>query len=804
MKIFRFVFFFSICLALFYFLNYSYQDNPAVGPLLSPHHGFLQNAEKDSINLPSTIFSDKLSGNVSVSFDEILIPHIQSEKHTDAYFAFGYITAHHRLWQMDFYSRLVFGRLSEVLGERALDFDRLNRRIGLPMMTRDFHERVQKDEALKSILQAYTDGVNAYIAQLAPRDYPIEFKLLNYKPEKWSTLKSCMSYALLSNTLSRGESDLENTNARVILGDSLFNVLFPEQLGNLSPVIPSEREWSFDPKLFAEKKEEFPYSMPRRTIEKQNPLNGSNNFVVDGSKSKTGYPLFANEPDLQLTAPSIWYASHIQTPDVNVMGVTVPGTPITLIGFNDSVAWGVTNSPRDQVDWYNVTFRNNERSEYRYNDQWFKCEKEVETFYVKNSKTFYDTIVYVHHGPVVYDRNYLGEGEMNNYAMRWEAHREATTFKAMYQLNIADNLADYEEALKYFSGPPQNVLFASQNGDIALRLPGNFPIKYKDQGKYLMNGSKPSHEAKKYIPFDHEMYQYGSDRGFLSSANQHPVNDTYPYYVYANRFEYYRGRRINERLESIKKVTVDEMKRLQHDNYNYVASEILPILLEVIDSSSLLPKHFQYLETLSSWDYFNNPDERAPSIFEMWQDHIYDFMWDEFDTISVAIDKPNTYVTHYLIRNFDSLPFYDRLETNEVVEDRQQLITSAYLSAIDSLDSWKLVNDEDYAWAKFKNTSVNHLLGLAPFNIDNINIGGNHSIVNAASKNHGPSWRMVVELDPKGVVGHGVYPGSQSGNPGNPLFGHMIDEWADGTYFPLKLDSLSNQEISYTVSFQSK
>ena len=804
MKIFRFVFFLFVTLGLFYALQYPIQDKPPIGPLLSPHHGFLQNAEKEPITLDNLIKSNKISGNVEVRFDEILIPHIESDNHTDAYFALGYITAHHRLWQMDFYSRLVFGRLSEVVGERALNFDRMNRRIGLPKMTIDFHENIQKDAELSAIINAYTEGVNEYIDQLKPRDYPIEFKLLNYKPERWSSLKSCMAYALLSNDLSRGENDLENTNARIILGDSLFNVLFPEQLGNLSPVIPAGTLWNFDPVKISKPDAVFPFAMPSQTLEKPDPLNGSNNFTVDGTKSKSGYPLFANEPDLRLTAPSIWYASHIKTPRINVLGVTVPGTPITLIGFNDSIAWGVTNSPRDQVDWYQVTFRDNKRQEYFYNDQWFKTEKIVETFRVKDGETFYDTIIYVHHGPVVYERNYFGDGEMNNFAMKWVAHDKATTFKAMYELNKADNRDDYENALTYFSGPPQNVLFAAQNGDIALRLPGNFPIKWKEQGKFLMNGSLPAHEYKKYIPFEQEMYRYGSEKGYLSSANQHQVDNTYPYYVYDSHFEYYRNRRINERLEVLKDVTVKDMMKLQNDNFNYIASEILPTLLLNIDSIQLKTQHLQYISLLQSWDYFNNPDEKAPSLFELWNDFLYDRIWDEFDTISVAINKPNTYVTHHLIRNFEAFDFWDELQTQNKNETKKELITSSFITAVDSLENWQLKNGEDYSWYLFKNTSVNHLLGLQPFSTTGIRIGGNHNIVNAASKMHGPSWRMVVSLDPDGVNGHGVYPGSQSGNPGNPMFGHMIDEWAEGTYFPLKLDQLSASETLYTIQFNKK
>jgi penicillin amidase len=804
MKIFRFVFFLFISLGLFYALEYPIQGNPPLGKLLSPHHGFLQNAEKEALELPDIISSKHLNGQVEVNFDEVLIPHIESKYHTDAYFASGYLTAHHRLWQMDFYSRLVFGRLSEVIGQRALDFDRLNRRIGLAKMTMDFHQKVMNDKELEAIVSAYTKGVNAYIDQLKPRNYPIEFKLLNYQPEPWTTEKSCMAYALLSNTLSRFENDLENTNNRMILGDSIFNVLFPEQLGNLSPIIPQGTSWPFEPIPIPRPDVQFPFSKPAKTIDKPDPLNGSNNFTVDGTKSKAGYPLFANEPDLQLTAPSIWYASHIKTPEVNVFGVTVPGTPVTLIGFNDSIAWGVTNSPRDQVDWYQVQFKDNYRREYFYNDQWFKTEKVVESFKVKGQDNFYDTIVYVHHGPVVYDRNFYGNGETLNYAMKWIAHGEATTFKAMYDLNKAQNLQDYENALEYFSGPPQNVLFASVSGDIAVRLPGKFPIKWQEQGKFLMDGSLTSHEYKALIPYDQEMYKYGSEYGFLSSANQHQVDSTYPYYVYDSHFEYYRNRRINERLSVMQNVSVQDMQKLQHDNYNYIASEILPYLLDNIDSSKLITDQLKYLPMLSDWDYFNAPDKQAPSLFELWSDFLHKYAWDEFDTMSVATTKPNTYTTHYLLRTNDSLAFWDRLNTQNIVENGKMVINDAYVAAVDSLENWISLNGEDYSWYLFKSTSVNHLLGLHPFSTKKIKIGGNHNIVNAASSNHGPSWRMVVSLNPNGVTGHGVYPGSQSGNPGNPMYGHMIDEWAEGSYFPLKLDKLSDTETQYKILFQNR
>ena len=188
-----------------------------------------------------------------------------------------------------------------------------------------------------------------------------------------------MAYALLSSTLSRGEADIENTNFRKIFGEELFNILFSEPDGTLAPVIPLNTTFNFNPISKPQKPKKFELNnIVSETINKQNPLNGSNNFAVDRSKSKSGHAILANEPDLGLTAPSIWYASHLTSPDINVMGVTVPGTPVILIGFNDSISWGMTNSPRDQVDWFSVTFKDTSRSEYLYNNQWFKTEKLVE------------------------------------------------------------------------------------------------------------------------------------------------------------------------------------------------------------------------------------------------------------------------------------------------------------------------------------------------------------------------------------------------------------------------------------------
>lgn len=806
MKTFKFLFFVSITIAFGVTLNTKIGQTPPLGKFLSPFGGFWQNAEQPGINYSEELSISGLQDKVTVYYDEIRIPHIYANNEEDLHFVQGYITARDRLWQMDFFSRLILGRLSEVLDNPGvLDYDKFNRRIGLKKMTYDLHDQVKKYPELYKIITAYSEGVNAYISQMSYGDYPVEFKLLNYEPEEWSPLKTCLAYAMLSNTLSRRDADLENTNALKLFGEDLFKILYPEQLGNIDPVIRKSRQWDFTPIPVSKPNIEFPLITTDETIEKPHPLNGSNNFVVAGSKTKNGNVLLANEPDLTLTLPSIWYAYHLNDHQKNVMGVTVPGTPIMLIGFNDSISWGVTNSPRDQVDWYSIQFKDASRNEYLYNNQWFKTEKIIEEFKLNDGSTAYDTIIYTHHGPVVYDRNYKGDDQKRNYAMKWIAHFPSTTFDAMYDVNKATNYNQFQSAMKKFQGPPQNFVFGAANGDIALWLPGKFPVKWEEQGKYLMDGSQTNHEWKDYIPFEHYMYDKNPEQAYLTSANQHPVDSTYPYYVYNHSYEYYRGRRINDRLRILDEMLPKDMMRLQNDNYNYMASESLPMMLNHLDTSRFTTREWNYYKSLDEWDYFNAPNIPAPSAYQLWWDILYRNTWDEFDTISVAMEKPHTYITIDRFKNDTTFAFADILST-DAVETIGDLMNITFKMALDSMDNWKTAHGEDISWYKFKNTSVNHLLKLAPFSVSEIQIGGYGGIVNAASKGHGPSWRMVVEMDPNGTKAWGVYPGSQTGNPGSPMYGHMIENWATTNYYSLLFgsDISKSDKVIFTQTIQPK
>ncbi|MEQ9404531.1 MAG: penicillin acylase family protein [Cyclobacteriaceae bacterium] len=806
MKTFRFVLFLSLTTALGISLNTKIGQVPPLGKFLSPFHGFWQNAENEEINAPVEITSNFLTEKVNIHFDDLLIPHIFAQNEKDLIYTQGYITAYHRLWQMEFQLYAAAGRISELIGEGALTFDRSQRRIGLAFGAANSEEVFKKEEPeIYALIEAYTQGVNDYIETLDYKDLPIEYKLLDYTPEPWTPYKCFLLIANMHDMLSKGERDLEHTNALKLWGREIFDMLYPETHPAVDPVIPPGTAFDFEPIPVTKPDVQFPLSFTDPIINPPNPNNGSNSFVVNGNKTANGKVILTNEPDLNLNAPSIWYLAHLSSPTLNCMGSTLPGAPGIVIGFNDSIAWGNTNAKRDLVDWYYIQFKDESRDEYLYNGKWVPTRKVVEEFKINGGDTYYDTIVYTHHGPVVYDRNFNGRRtEITNLAMRWTAHDPSKELKALYLGNKAQNYEEFMDAFSNFYGPPQNYSFASVNGDIALWINGKFPVKWEEQGKFLMDGSNVDHEWKEFMPMEHNLHVRNPPQNFLSSANQHAADSTYPYYQYDYNFEYYRGRRINDRLRLMENIKVEDMMKLQHDNFNYLASESLPMMLNSIDSASLTDKGFEYFKMLREWDYFNEPDRDAPAVFQTWWNNLRAKLWDEIDSAEVSLYRPHNYNTYYILKNFPEFEMIDNQSTS-AKESAGDLFRITFQETIDELEEYLEQDGKELTWYKFKNTTIRHLLRLDPFSIKNIKIGGYSSIVNAASGGHGPSWRMVVELGDGEVNAWGIYPGSQSANPGNPTYGHMVEEWATGKYRKMLFDkNIQNDTDRIVYSIQLK
>lgn len=788
MKRFIYFLFYSIISAgLFYAMEFGIPMEkaiPPLGKLLSPATGFWKNAESNKISYPQTLNLKGLNQAVDIIYDDRLVPHIFAQNDHDLYFAQGYVTAQLRLWQMEFQTHFAAGRISEIIGPKAIPLDRLNRRKGLLYAAEESLKKLESEPETDLIISAYTEGVNAYISSLTYKDYPLEYKLMNYKPEPWTKLKCAILLKYMADMLTGTTSDIEMSNAIHLLGEEYIEILFPNNPDSLgSPIVPRGTPYA-NGKLDLDTPQTPGIFNKIKVIQEQTPENiGSNNWAVNGKKTLTGAPILCNDPHLKLNLPSIWFEIQLSTPDFNSYGVSLPGAPAIIIGFNQNIAWGVTNGTQDVKDWYKLKFKDASKNEYLFDGEWKKITKRIEVIKVKGQQPFYDTVLYTHFGPVVYDTSLVKDTNALDLAISWTGLEPSNELMTFHKLNRAKDYNEYAEALKTFECPGQNFVFACKNGDIAIWQQGKFPAKWPLQGKFIMDGTQSVYQWQGFIPQEENPHTYNPERNFVSSANQHPTDETYPYF-YNGRFEYYRNRRINERLSMMEKITIEDMMKLQNDNMNLQAAESLPLFIKLLDISKLNKEQNAYLNELKNWNYFNDAGNVAAAIYEEWYEKLDSLIWDELENDDLITERPSNFNTILLMKQNPNHLFFNIQSTKDVTENLSDLINQSFKITCESLDNWKLKSGKELTWANYKATSVQHLALLMPFSYTNINIGGNTGIVNACSDRWGPSWRMIVSLESP-VKAYGVYPGGQSGNPGSPYYNTGIEKWSRGEYFEL-------------------
>lgn len=431
-------------LLLFWGLSNPLGPAPPLGPLLNPASGFWANSAVGEASNQKIVLDDTaLSDSVKVYYDELRIPHIFASNNRDLYFAQGYITARDRLWQMEFQTHAAAGRLSEIIGERTFEYDRYQRRIGMVYAAERALQGIMEDPESAEVVNAYAAGVNAYIHQLSVAEYPLEYKILNYAPEEWTPLKTALLLKYMTYTLAGNNGDLRMSNTLAYFGDDFIKNVLDTKVNLMQPTIPTSKKWDFNP-LTVQKPDSFFVPSAVKNVQpfQPDPLNGSNNWAVSGSKTASGYPILANDPHLNMTLPSIWYAVQLHGPNQNAMGVSLPGAPAIVVGFNENIAWGTTNVGADVWDWYEIQFRDSSLTEYCYDSEWKSTEKRIEEIKIKGQDAFVDTITYTHHGPVT--QNFSGEPMRSNipkyHAMRWIAYEKSNELKYFFKINRAENL----------------------------------------------------------------------------------------------------------------------------------------------------------------------------------------------------------------------------------------------------------------------------------------------------------------------------------------------------------------------------
>jgi penicillin amidase len=792
MRILPFVVSAVITSGLIIVLNSSLILPAPLGKLLSPQHGVWQNAEPASENFSADLTFPQLSGKVDVYLDERLVPHIFAEQENDAYFVQGFLHAKFRLWQMELQTFAAGGRASEILGQKGLEHDREFRRLGMVYAAEIALQEVDKDPVIKAVYDAYTAGVNAYIETLTESSLPFEYKLIGYKPEKWTNLKTALFLKYMCYDLASHDDDFEMTNAKSFFNADDFAKLFPTVQDSLDPIIPKgtgfEKQKIF-PVAPANADSVYLNSHELAVSESFKPdrENGSNNWAVSGSKTKSGAPILCNDPHLGLNLPSLWYEVQISTPTFNAYGVSFPGAPGVIIGYNDSCAFGFTNGGRDVRDYFEIKFRDDTRQQYSFNGQWMQTTFRIDTIKIKNKPDFIDSVAYVKLGndvcPVMYDKSFSGGRNTNNkyYAVRWKAHDASNELKIFNMLNHAKNYADYTAAVTNLHTPGQNCVFACKSGDIAIRTQGEWPAKWKGQGDFVMPGYDSSYLWQGMIPQDEVPYQYNPERGFVSSANQKPVDETYPYYLGRN-YPMYRGFEINRRLKNMTAITPQDMMALQTSNYNAFAEMAMPLFLKNIKENGLSNDEKKYLDYLKTWNFKNDADSKGATVFELLWNNFQDTVFrDEFAKAPKVVMKPfESSLLEGLLKD-TAYKFLDNINTPQK-ETMADEVTAALKKTATTLV--KAENEGRLNWGIYKATHIDHLAKLPALSRLNMGIGGGVHNINATKETHGPSWRMVISLTAK-TEAYGVYPGGQSGNPGSKYYDSFVDQWAAGKYYSL-------------------
>jgi penicillin G amidase len=765
----------------------------APGRFLSPQHGFWQNAEPADANFSEELDLAGMKGKAEIYFDERLVPHVFAENDDDLYFIQGYLHARFRLFQMDLSTKAAEGRASEIAGDIAINHDKEKRRLGMKYAAQNALKTVESDPASKAAFDAYTNGVNAYINSLTESSLPFEYKLLNFKPEKWTNLRTALLLKMMAEMLSSDtEKDLMNTNAKAIFTEEELKLIYPQVPDSLLPIVPKGTAFAApgivpvkpvtaDSLYFGRKD-----LVANTPVTRQDPNNGSNNWVVGGIKTQSGAPILCNDPHLELSLPSIWYEMQLTSPTCNVYGVSLPGSPFVIIGFNDSIAWGVTNAQRDVKDYYEIKFKDDTKKEYWFNGGWQPTtETRVEEIKVKGGKTVYDTVAYTIFGPVMYDGDFQDEfSKERTLAVRWVAHDPSNEGNTFYKLNRAKNYTDYEDAIKTFDCPGQNFVFASRSGDIALWQQGKFPARWDRQGLYVMPGDDSSYMWQGFIPQGENPHAMNPERGFLQSANQRPADSTYPYFI-PGSYITPRGRSIEQKLSAMNGITPTDMMKLQNDYFNTQAQDISFRLLYYVRQDKLTADAKRYLDMIMTWGDFNAlPNSKAQTVYQCWWDSTEAEIWrDDLTRIDPQAPWPDDQTTIELIIKDSALKYADNINTPEV-ETLHDVVTNALNKAAVGLKEKETKGNLE--WSKFKNPTIYHLLKnrFLPFARTNLPVGGSGNIINAITHSHGPSWRMIVHLTTPAEA-YGVYPAGQSGNPGSKYYDNFVDTWVAGQYYVL-------------------
>ena len=777
---------------------------PPLGALLDPAQGAWALAAAAEHPALSSADIPGLKAPVRIVYDDRAVPHIFAESELDAYRALGWAVARDRLFQMELQARAGNGTLTQLVGTLALEVDREARALGLGRGAEVKAAAVDGRSAEWRALEAYADGVNAWIDAMPPGALPLEYRLVGARPSRWEPRHSIQLMQRMGWTLAYGEEEIVRMRARSLVGAVAADALFPVHSPIQEPIQPTGRA---APRL--EGGAIPPPGVPDASAAlalsaltafgtvratREGDVVGSNSWAVAPARTRDGYALLAGDPHLELTLPSIWYEAHLVVPGrLDVYGVTIPGAPLILIGFNRDIAWTFTNTQADVLDLYREAVDDEDvPTRYRVDNEWRRMEERIEEYRDHDGALLAtDTVRYTHRGPL---RRVDGQW----LSMRWTVLEPGNELEALFGIMRATSVRSHLEAAAGYASPAQNMLVADRSGSIAIRSTGRYPLRPADgRGDVIRDGTRSDSDWTGAWPVARYPQAVDPPQGFLASANQQPIDPAVDSgYLGAMWPAPWRALRINELLRANARVSADDMRRMQTDGGSARADWFVPAFLDAAraraeDGSASLARA---AALLGEWDRRYVPESRRAVLFEEAMQQLSARLWDELQVRGTRSPSPSDVVAARLLAQPES-PWWDVRET-PAIERRDDVLAMSLASALDLLTrAHGEPESDEWLWSRRRQTRITHAMGIGALGAPAVPARGGPSTISpsAGSGRHGASWRMVVELGPQ-VKGWGVYPGGQSGNPVSRRYRDGVSRWGagelDSLRFPRSADEL--------------
>ncbi|MCH3885884.1 penicillin acylase family protein [Tenacibaculum aquimarinum] len=752
-----------------------------------------------------------ISDKVTVYYDEVGVPHINAENQQDAYVALGYVHAQDRLWQMELIRRISAGRLAELFGKDLVRTDKFFSGLGIEEAAEKTIENLDKKSNAYKLTEAYLNGINQFIREGTT---PLEFHLIGLEKEEYTVkdIYNVFGYMAFSFAVAH-KTDPMLTEVKEKLGDAYFNELVGAEFQNLT-LIKNEK----NPEL----KADFAASM-NVLLEKLpiSPFIGSNSWVIGADKTKNGKVIFANDPHIGFSQPSVWYQNHIKTPDYEMYGFNLALTPFPLLGHNKNYAYGLTMFENDDVDFYYEKNNPNNSLEYKtpngfqqYKliDKLIKVKGEVDTTYqVKVSK----------HGPIMNGLIDFIDDE-RPIAMQWIYTKlNNQLLEVGYDISHAQNLSEFKVGASKLHAPGLNIMYGDSKSNIAWFASGKL-YKYRDSlyTKTILDGASGKDEIVEYLDFEENPQAINPSLNYVYSANNQPdsiAGKLYPGYYLAEN----RARRIVDLLAPKNDWTKEEVATMLYDVVSPSAPDVIASFTNSLDLENVSASERKAIDILKKWNGYYGKDEVAPVIYNRF---VYEFQKNTFKdemgkAYSQFVNTPFVEKVLPVQAAKENSVWWDDVSTKDKIETKQEIISKSFTNTFKFLQNQLGENVEDWKWNRVASVEYEHAIGKAGgllrsfFNVGPFKTNGGDQVINnqifsidstgVYKITAGPSTRRVVDFsDVDNSLA--ILPTGQSGNVFSEHYKDQAQKYVDGEFVKMKINQKEIEQSENKLVFFPK